>query len=99
MHRLWPPYHELVEGDESVAVLVDAVDHAAELAGSSLLAEGVEDAAVDRAAAVGVEDRKGQRAATWSRRRGGELAHEGNLKGAAAVEVLSSRGAAAAAYS
>jgi hypothetical protein len=60
-----PGHHdlELVEGDEAVAVLVDALDHAAALRDGGGLAEAAEDARElgggDGAAAVGVEDAEG----------------------------------------
>jgi hypothetical protein len=54
---------ELVEGHESVAVAVDALDHAAALGDGGGLAEAAQDARElggrDEAVAVGVEDREG----------------------------------------
>lgn len=79
---------EFLEGDEAVAVLVDALDHAAALLDGSLLAEAVEDAGElgggDGAVAVGVEDAEGVAEVLLD---GGRVAAGGGVEGGELVEA------------
>lgn len=79
---------EFLEGDEAVAVLVDALDHAAALLDGGLLAEAVEDAGElgggDGAVAVGVEDAEGVAEVLLD---GGRVAAGGGVEGGELVEA------------
>jgi len=85
-----PGHHdlELLEGDEAVAVLVDALDHAPALGDGGGLAEPPEHARElgggDGAVALGVEDAKGVAQVLLD---GGGVTHDSGVEGGELVEA------------